>query len=167
MTVLVPQDLVFADRAPWIFDFEGLINASPAEVWAAFIDNESWTVWFERCKSCRATSDPFDGVGSTRAIEVNGLRVEERFIAWQPERLWAFTATAMRMSFATSMVERAIFTELDGGKTRISYRMAVQPRLWGRPLHRLIASRGAVSFARSFVALDAYLATRRAEPTEG
>ena len=60
---MVPRDLVFADRAPWIFDFDGLVTATPAEVWAAFVDNESWTIWFANCKSCRATSEPFSAVG--------------------------------------------------------------------------------------------------------
>ncbi|MCU1394628.1 MAG: polyketide cyclase [Ilumatobacteraceae bacterium] len=161
MSVLVPQDLVFADRAPWRFDFEGLVHATPAEVWSTFIDNESWTQWFTRCKACTATSDPFDGEGSTRRIDVNGLRVEERFIAWQPERLWAFTAEKMRMSFAVSMVERALFDEPTPGWTHISYRMAVQPHWWALPLRRLIASQGAATFQRSFIALDHYIAEHR------
>jgi uncharacterized protein YndB with AHSA1/START domain len=159
---MVQRDLVFADRAPWIFDFDGLVTANPAEVWAAFIDNESWTIWFANCKSCRATSDPFDGVGSTRSIEVNGLRVDERFIAWQPERLWAFTATAMKVSFATSLVERVLFDEPEPGRTHIAYRMAMQPKFWARPIRRLVGSQATKAFAKSFAALDTYLAAVRA-----
>ena len=161
MSTMVTRDLVFADRAPWIFDFHGRFHATPTEVWAALIDNESWTIWFEKCRSCRATSEPFGGVGSTRSIEVNGLRVDEQFIGWEPERLWAFTATAMRMSFATSLVERVTFDDAAPGETSILYRMAMDPKWWGRPLRRLVASRAAISFERSFAALDAHLARRR------
>lgn len=161
MTRLVTRDLVFADRAPWILDFHGTFHAPAAEVWAALIDNERWPVWFEKCKRCWATSEPFGGVGSTRSIEVNGLRVDEQFIAWEPEVLWAFTATAMRMSFATSLVERVTFEPAAPGTTQILYRMALDPKWWGRPLRRLIASRAAISFERSFAALDAHLARQR------
>lgn len=158
---MVTRDLVFADRAPWTFDFDGRFHATPAEVWAALIDNESWPIWFEKCRSCRTTSAPSGGVGSTRSIEVNGLRVDERFIGWEPERLWAFTATAMRMSFATSLVERVTFADPTPGTTRITYRMAIDPKWWSRPLRRFIAGRAAKSFEHSFVALDAYLARQR------
>lgn len=161
MGTMIERDLVFADRAPWIFDFDGLVRATPAEVWSAFIDNESWTIWFSKCRSCTATSDVFDGVGSTRSISVNGLRVDERFIAWQPERLWAFTATAMRMSMFTSLVERAVFDEPEPGRTHIAYRMAAQPKFWAKPLHRLIAGQATKAFAKSFAALDVHLADRR------
>ncbi|MCU1401431.1 MAG: polyketide cyclase [Acidimicrobiales bacterium] len=161
MTTLVQRDLEFADGAPWIFDFDGLVHATPAEVWAAFVDNESWTIWFERCRSCKATSAVFDGVGSTRSIAVNGLRVDERFIAWEPERLWAFTATAMRMSMFTSLVERATFDEPEPGRIRIAYRMAAQPKWWAKPLRGVIAGQATKSFAKSFAALDVHLADRR------
>ena len=161
MTALVRKTLAFADDAPWTFDFEGVINATPAEVWAAFIDNESWTIWFKRCKECRATSDPFDGIGSTRHIAVNGLTVDEEFIGWEPERLWAFTAVNMRMSFAKAMVERAQFEALPDGRTKISYRMAVDPHAWAKPIRRIMQTVAGKTFAASFTQLDAYLADRR------
>ncbi len=161
MTKLIEQDIGFADTAPWILDFEGVVTATPAEVWAAFIDNQSWTKWFKNCRSCVATSATFDGVGATRAISVNGLRVDERFIGWEPERLWAFTATAMRMPFTTSLVERVQFTDLADGTTKIDYRMAMAPKRWAGPLRKVIASQATKAFAQSFRDLDAYLATTR------
>ena len=157
VTKLIPQDLAFADTAPWRFDFVGTVNAPPSKVWASFIDNHSWTEWFKNCKDCRATSDRFEGVGSTRSIRVNGLRVDERFVAWEPERLWAFTGVAMNMAFASSLVERATFTELPGERTRIDYRMAVAPKRWASPLRRLVASQATKAFAVSFANLDRYL----------
>ena len=161
MTALVPKTLAFADDAPWTFDFEGLIDAAPAEVWAAFIDNESWTTWFKKCRECRATCDPFGGIGSTRHIAVNGLTVDEQFIGWEPEHLWAFTAVQMRMSFAKAMVERARFEALPDGRTKVDYRMAIEPHLWARPIRRIVHGQATKTFAVSFAQLDAYLAGRR------
>lgn len=163
MSRFTPQDLAFADTATWTFDFQGLVTGTPAEVWAAITDNESWTVWFKRCSACRATSDPFGGVGSTRFIQVNGLRVYEQFIAWEPEELWAFTVTDMTPRFADAMVERATFHAVDDRHTRIDYRIAVHPTWWAKPLRRLVAGQSAKSFTASFARLDQYLAARRAE----
>lgn len=161
MSRFTPQELAFADEAPWTFDFEGLVTGTPAEVWAAFTDNESWTVWFANCRQCRATSEPFDGVGSTRYIRVNGLGVHERFIAWDPGQLWAFTVTDMTMPFADAMVERVRFQAVDDRHTRIDYRIAARPRWWAAPLRRVIAKQSAKAFAKSFARLDQYLAAAR------
>jgi len=161
VTTLVPQDLAYVDTAPWIFDFEGIVTGSPDEVWDMFIDNESWTVWFKGCRACRATSATFDGIGSTRSISVNGLRVDERFIAWEPGRLWAFTGVSMRLSFASSLVERAAFSDLGDGRTRIDYRMAVTPKRWASLIRSTIAKQATKSFAVSFANLDRALAARR------
>jgi uncharacterized protein YndB with AHSA1/START domain len=157
MSACTPQDLVFADRAPWTFDVQGAIAGSRREVWDAFVDNEGWTGWFNKCLVCRATSTPFGGVGSTRHIEVNGLTVDERFIGWEPEVLWAFTVTDIRPSFASGMVERATFTDLPGERTLISYRIAVRPKWWAAPLRRIIAKQMANTFALSFAALDRHI----------
>ena len=161
MTTLAPRTLSFAYTAPWRFDFEGLIDATPAAVWAAFVDNESWTVWFKKCRECKATSPTFDGIGSTRHISVNGLYVDEEFIGWEPQKLWAFTAVKMRMSFAKAMVERARFDVLADGRTRIDYRMAIEPFAWAKPLRRLVEKQAAASFASSFANLNRYLADAR------
>ncbi len=158
MAALIPQDIGFADTAPWTFDFEGTISASPARVWATWTDNPSWAVWFKGCKSCTTTSPSAAGVGATRSIKVNGLTADERFIAWEPERLWAFTVVAIKPAFATSMVERVTFSDLGDDRTRIDYRIAVAPRTWAKPLRALVAGQGGKSFAKSFQQLDAYLA---------
>ena len=162
MTALAPQELSFADEAPWQFDATALLHATPAEVWSVFTDNQSWTVWFKNCRSCATTSEAEGGVGSTRLIDVSGLRVNERFIAWEQQRQWAFTAIDMRMSFATAMVERATFQQMSDATTRVDYRIAVQPTWWARPLRRLLAGQVSKSFATSFRQLDAYLSKKRA-----
>jgi uncharacterized protein YndB with AHSA1/START domain len=159
VATLIPRDLAFADTAPWRFDFQATIAAAPARVWPAWTDNRGWETWFQRCKACTTTSASAEGVGATRQIKVNGLTADEEFIAWEPERLWAFTVTAIKPSFATSMVERVSFTDL-GDRTRIDYRIAVAPRRWAKPLRGIVASQGAKSFAVSFRQFEAYVASR-------
>ena len=158
MTRLAPQALSFADSAPWTFDMVGTIDAPVDRVWATFTDNASWANWFDGCTSCESTSSPADGIGSTRTIRVSGLKVDERFIAWEPQRLWAFTVINLRpVGLAISMVERATFSELGGTHTRIDYRVAIAPRLWARPLRKIIANRLSAAFESSFRKLNAHL----------
>ena len=156
---LEPADAGFFDNAPWRFDFPGIVSAAPARVWEFLTDNEGWTRWFKNCVECRSTSKPVGGVGSTRYISVNGLQVNEEFIAWEPRRLWAFTAVDLNIPFARRLAERATLTDLGGSKTRVDYRMAVEPAKWARPLRGLIASQAAKSFAESYEALGRLLAT--------
>ncbi len=160
MARLIQQDLAFADTAPWKFDFEAVISAAPAKVWSAWTDNPSWAVWFKNCKSCVTTSPTAEGVGATRTIKVNGLTAEEVFIAWEPEQLWAFTVTAIKPSFAKSMVERVRFTDVGNDRTRINYRIAIEPRGWAKPLRPIVATQGAKAFVASFAQFDKFVAAR-------
>jgi uncharacterized protein YndB with AHSA1/START domain len=161
MARLDPQALSFADSAPWQFDIDSVIDASIDRVWATFADNPTWTVWFAGCTSCKSTSTPAGGVGSTRSITVSGLRVDERFIAWETERLWAFTVVNLRPAVAKAMVERATFTDLDGARTRIDYRIAIAPSRWAAPLRKVFAKRMQSAFTKSFDNLNRYIAEQR------
>jgi uncharacterized protein YndB with AHSA1/START domain len=161
---LRPEDLGFADRAPWQFDVSATLAAAPAEVWSAFTDNTSWTAWYATCRVCRTTSTATEGLGMTRYIEVDALKAHEQVIAWEPERLWAFTVTELGRPFCTAMVERATFAASSGGGTDVTYRMASEPRWWARPLKRVIADRMRKAWIASFDELDHYLAGRRDRP---
>lgn len=135
MATLIARDLDFADAAPIIVEHVGVLDATTAEVWAAILDYERWAVWFPRIESCRATSDPATGVGSTREVVLEGgQRVVERFIAWDEEACWAFTATDAPPVF-TSLVERVTIRRLGPRLTEVTYRMAIEPK---RPLAPLV-----------------------------
>jgi Polyketide cyclase / dehydrase and lipid transport len=140
-----------------MFDMVGLIDAPVARVWATFTDHPTWEIWFDGCKSCAATSTPASGVGSTRSITVSGLRVDERFIAWDHERVWAFTVVNLRPAFAKAMIERATFTDLGGTRTQIDYRIAISPSRWAGPLRKVFAKRMQSAFASSFKKLEAHI----------
>jgi len=139
MAVLAPQPIEFADTAPVRAEGTAVLDATPAEVWAVLLDYERWPDWFFGLASCAATSDPATGVGSTRQVVLTGgSTFQERFIAWDDERLWAFTATEMKPPGFRSLVERVVIEEVSPGRTRVTYRMAFDLKPALKPLGALL-----------------------------
>ena len=140
MSQLTPQEIQFADTASIRAEGTALVVGTPGEVWAVLVDHESWPMWFAGVKSCRATSDPARGVGSTREVVlVGGSRFRERFIAWEEGALWSFTATEMTPAVVRSLVERVTIAEFSPGRTQVIYRMAFDPKPFLRPVAPLLA----------------------------
>lgn len=135
MATLAPQDIDFTTRAPLRAEGTAVVDGTPAEVWAVLTDDESWPRWFDGVRSCRPTSEPAGGVGATRQVVIRGgTRFDERFIAWDEGRLWAFTGVAVRPGLFRALVESCTIEPLDEGRTRVTYRMGAEPAPWARPL---------------------------------
>lgn len=137
MAVLEPRTLDFADTAPVRIEGTVVADGTPAEVWAVLTNTERWPEWFGGgVTSARPTSEPATGVGASREVVLGpgkGLRFDERFIAWSPGRLWAFTAVRAP-GVITGLVERCTVTAEGLGRTRVTYRMAFEPKAGLRPL---------------------------------
>lgn len=137
MATYLPQELAFVDRAPVRIEGTAVVEGTAAEAWAVLLDYPSWPRWFGGgVSSCEATSDPATGIGSTRVVGLGPggrLRFVERFIAWDDEADWAFTAIEGPGVFR-SLVERCSLLELSPTRTRVTYRMAFDPKLGLKPL---------------------------------
>ena len=163
MPALVPRDLDFADTAPLRVFTVVTVTGTADEVWAVLVDNPRWPEWFADAKACRSTSEPPPGVGSTRWIHVDLFKVNELFIAWEPPTLWAFTIRDANLPGFHSVVERAELEALDGGRVRITYTMAVELKVWMRPLTPILRWKFRRLFARSLAGMDTQLAKVRSE----
>lgn len=139
MATLHPVGPDFYDTAPWKIDVVRELAVSPVDAWRVIADNERWPEWFPGATSCTTTSEARGGIGSMRHLKGRGLDVVERFIVWEEPAVWGFTILEMKRSFASRMAERATITDIGGGRTRVVYRLAIEPKPWARWMRPLIA----------------------------
>lgn len=131
-----PQQLEFADSAPYQVDYIRDVPASANAVFDVFKDNRGgvrWLGWF--VTSVTPTSTPEHGVGATREVTfLYGLgKLKERFIGWEEPRLWSFTATSFRPGAFSKFLERVTIEPVDDHNCRVHYRAGVDFSWWGRP----------------------------------
>jgi uncharacterized protein YndB with AHSA1/START domain len=160
MPAAVERDLSYLEDAPVVVVAERIIAAAPHEVWEVICDHEAWPRWFAAVRTCRATSDPPSGVGSTREVGLGaGVVLRERFLAWdQPER-WAFTVTH-GPRVLRSVVEEITLRPVDAG-TEVTYRMALGPAAPLVPLVRSAKRAIARNLLAALAALEDEVGRRR------
>jgi Polyketide cyclase / dehydrase and lipid transport. len=143
MGKLEPRDLSFADTAPFKADASAVLPAPASAVFDVLRDHRRWPDWVgSGVTSVEPTSDPDDGVGSTRTVTFwRFAKVEERFIGWEEPTLWAFTGTSFRPRIFSKLVERFVVEPIDDQSCRISYRMGADFPPLLRPLAPLIIRR--------------------------
>ncbi|MFJ4770825.1 SRPBCC family protein [Streptomyces uncialis] len=136
-----PQTIEFADMAPYQVSASHTCPAPASAVFAVLKDNATaadWLGWY--VTSTKSTSNPEEGVGSTRRVVwLYGLgKLQERFIGWEEAALWSFTTTDFRPGIISKFVERVRLEPIDDTSCRIVYRAAfdlTRPgKLLARPL---------------------------------
>lgn len=163
MPSITPQDPGFIETASEVITTEVIVAASPEEVWAVLTDNERWPEWFPAAKACRTTSEQSGGVGSTRWIHFDLFKVDERFVAWEPPRVWAFTITKLNRPGVVSVVERATLEPLGDARTRLTYVVAADVAAYMRPLVPLLRWRLGSLFRKGLAGIDGQVAKLRGE----
>jgi len=163
MPKLTPRNTDFVDTAPIRITTVVTAKATPEEVWAVMADNERWPEWFNAAKSCRTTSDVSGGVGSTRWIHVDLFKVNERFIAWDPPRRWAFTILDVNLPGVVSVVEHALIEPVGTGETRVTYVMASEVAPYLRPLVPILRWRLTGMFKKGLAGIEGQVVRLRRE----
>ncbi len=150
----------FANTASRTVVVERTIDATPSDLWSIIADNVGWPAWFPGMKRCDTTSAMATGVGATRTVKVGALEAEERFVAWDAPRVWAFCVTRTNIPIASKMYEQLELEPADGG-TLVRYTGAFEPHRLNRLVFGLIEKNVRGAWTKG---LDG-LAARAAEST--
>ncbi len=138
---------------------ETSVPASPEAVWPAFADASAWPSWFSGMKDAHYTSPAPHGVGSTRYVDVQGLRADETILAFDVGRRFAFRVDSANVPVLRALVE-VITLEPVGAATRVVYRQALEPKPWLRPLLPLLRRQMGRGLRRGLDGLASWVAAR-------
>ena len=105
------------------------LSVSPAQLFACFEDNASWSQWVPVIRNATWTSPLPVMQGSTRTVEiVSGVRLDEVFWAWQPQRRIGFRVTAASTRMIAALLECFDVTPLGTQRCTLRWRMAAELR---------------------------------------
>jgi len=147
-----PGDLAFAETAAQRFSFDFHTKLSPQETFDRIVEPQFAPSWVADCKACRWLEP--GTIGALRLMELKGLSVEERVIAWEPGKRFAFAIERATVPILRRMVEDMTLEESPTG-TRVRWTVAFEPRLFARPLTPILRPRFQKMFAKSAAALGA------------
>lgn len=148
-----PEDLSFPERAGVRLSFSRLLPAPPERVFDVLADHEGWARWFPDFREASVTSPEREGTGTRRRVRVGPMVLDERFLAWERGRRFAFTMVATRLPIVSAMVEDWRMEPAEGG-TRLSYAVGIDVPGWVRPFTGLLLRRFRPLFERALPALE-------------
>lgn len=129
---IVPRPIEWTAESPVRISARRTSAAAPAVVFAVLADHVHWPEWFGSVRNVEVTGAA-EGIGAKRRVHAAGMVIDEEFIAWEPARRWASTATGLRPAFTRSLLEDCSLLPTAGG-TEITYTMHLDPRPSMRPL---------------------------------
>jgi uncharacterized protein YndB with AHSA1/START domain len=119
--------LEFLNHAPYNYLTVGECNVSSDIVFRELVSPDSWPKWFQEMRSVVYTSpEPF-GVGTTRTVAMKDFVLGEYFLAWEQNKRFCFRFESQNSRVFDAGVEDIQLEDLPGGRTRITYRVAMQP----------------------------------------
>lgn len=160
-----PETLEFVATAPLRAGARRELDAPPGDVFDTLADASSWVHWFPGMQHCAWLTPAPHGVGSQREVRVGPLRVVERFVVWDRPTRWGFTFTAASPAIARAGVEVVDLTPADGGRTAVTYTMALDPARPAAVAPGLVARPMEANLAAALAGLDRFLATGRVRRT--
>lgn len=119
-------DMTFFETAPTIHRASVEIDATPDDVFAAFLDAEAWTEWAMPITGVEWTSEFPLEAGSTRTVFMKGDLVGyEEFLAYEHGERMAFRFNSASKDTIKAFAEDYRVTDLGGGRSRVDWIMAM------------------------------------------
>lgn len=150
-------ELDFFDHPPAHFRNEIELPAPPERVFALLGDPPGWASWFDDMKSGAWTSAPPYGVGATRTMVLGLTTAEERILAWEPGRRFAFRIERLGVPLVRAMDEDYRLEPTPSGCTLVWF-VAYEPTWLARAVHPLVRAVFGRQFRRSLEGLRRKLA---------
>ncbi len=153
------QDLDALRAAPQRVDNSIELDCTPDELFAILDDENTWPEWVPGIARVEWTSPRPFGVGTTRTVtfQGGGMEVYEDFIAWDPGKHMAFTFTGATQRVWWAFGEEYVVTDLGGGRCRLDWTVAYEPRFIFKALHFLFGPLMAWGLGRVLKGLGPYV----------
>jgi len=154
MAELEQRSFDWLSTAPVSIEATRDIAASAVATFAVIAAHERWPEWFKQVKRVEVTGAP-TGVGGQRRVTLSGVVVDEVFIAWETDRLFAFTVTNTSRPMAKSMVEAVRVEPLGDERCRVTYTQGIEPLGWMKPAMPLLKKTMQSTLAKALTNLEA------------
>lgn len=151
-------DLEFLDTAPVRFTYEVELPTSVDVLFAAISASPSTWMWFPGLADGRYEGEAPHGVGTRRAISLEGTVYRETILAWDAPTRWAYRVDESSVTTFDALAEDWVM-EARGDVTVLRWTFAVDP---APELAALIAGAGetiGTVFANAMVGLAEHLGT--------
>jgi hypothetical protein len=133
-----PVDDSFFQTAPLVVKVSVDLNATPGEVWEALGSDRMWS-WLPLLDRLRWLTPRPHKEGAVRVLRVARLfEIEEHFYRWQDGRRATFHVTSSTRPVLHALAEDFVLDPISSG-TRLTWTMAVEPKLPGASLLRFLA----------------------------
>ena len=98
---------------------------SAAQLFATLADGPSWSKWVLGIREVNWTSPKPFAKGTTRTVKmVGGIRVDEVFWAWEPNRRMGFSITAMSKGWVSALAELYEITPVSSERCTVRWTLA-------------------------------------------
>ncbi len=165
MSTIRPETLDFVETAPLRATAHREVDAPPEDVFDTLADTSSWVHWFPGMHHCAWLTPPPYGVDSQREVRVGPLHIVERFLVWDRPTRWGFTFTAASPAIARAGVDVVDLAPADGGRTTVSYTIAIEPPGPRMDVPGFAARPMEANLAGALAGLERFLTTGRVRRT--
>lgn len=161
MRTMEPMQLSDLDVAPFRVEQRAILPGSPERVFAELAEPAAWVAWFPLMREARWTSEVTAAPGATRQVRLRLLgRFDERFLAWEPGRRFAFTMTGSTSPLARRMAEDWRLAPA-GADTELTWIIGGHPSTLGRAASSVVRLTTRRMFRGGVANLERRLAARR------
>ena len=151
-----PVGVDFLQTAPAVYAMEAEVGAARDDVWRTVVDPTTWPRWFPGVKEVSYDGPEPYGVGTVRRALVGRQRYDERIVAWDEGRRWAYYIARATVPIASAQLECTELFDCPRG-TRVRWTLACEPRLLFRLAQPFLPRTLRILHRRAMANLEALL----------